>query len=160
MHSDEKTKQRLVEISAGVYVEHDVLNIVEKVKEYDPNLSIKYCEPYNAEPTDAPYKLVELCRDGAERVVFDIWTLDGSILDRLYDADTQKNNVFVDMEGKNLIVRERENQRYKETLALAHDVTVSMLKSGKHKWTYKDEITGRVTTFDDREKGPAKVKHG
>lgn len=159
MSVDEKTKQRLIEIAAGVYVERDVLNVVEKVKEYDPNLSIKYCEPYNALPTDAPYKLVERCRDGIERVVFDIWELNGSILDRLLDADTMKHNVFVDMEGHNLIVRERENQRYKETLELAHDVTVSMLKSPKHKWSYKDEITGNVTTFDDREKGPAQVKH-
>jgi len=156
--TEEQTKQRLVEIAQGVYVERDVLNIVEKVKEYDENLSIKFCEPSLSDPGDAPYKLVERCRDGMERVVFDIWELNGSILDRLYDADTQKNDILLSIDGKNLIAKKKEDQRYKEAIELAHDVTVSMLKSNKHKWTYKDNITGNIVTFDDRNKGPMKVE--
>lgn len=157
MKTDDKTKQRLVELSAGVYVTRDVLNVVEKVKEYDENLSIKFCEPSMAEPGDAPYKLVEKCRDGIERVAFDIWELDERVLERIWAADNQKHDVFMDLEGRNLIAKKKETQRYKESIAAAHDVVVSMLKSGKHKWTYKDEITGRTTTFDDRNKGPMQV---
>lgn len=152
MIKEHETKQRLVELSQGVYVERDVLNIAEKIKEYDDNLRLKFCQPTLANPTDAPYKLVEVCRDGMERVVFDIWTLDGSILDRLRDADTRKNDILLSMDGKNLLARKEENYRYRESLELAHDVTVSMLKSNKHKWSYKDELTDRTITFDDREK--------
>lgn len=158
MSTDSRTKKRLVELSAGVYVERDVLSIAERVKEYDENLSIKFCEPSLANPTDAPYKLVERCKDGVERVVFDIWELNASILDRLYDADTQKNNILLSIDGKNLIAQKAQQRRYEEHLELAHDVTVSMLKSNKHKWTYKDNLTGKTITFDDRVDGYYKVK--
>lgn len=150
-------KARLIEVSDGVYVEKHVHSIVERVMEYDPNLRIKACHPGLANATDPPYKLVEVCRDGLERVVFPIWDLNESILERIYNADNMKNNVFVDMEGKNLIVRERENQRYKESIDEANDIVVHYLRNPKTRWTVKDTETGNLITLDDTPGTPVKV---
>lgn len=139
-------------MAEGVYVERDVLNIAEKVYEYDSNLKIKACNPSLADFDSAPYILVEKCKDGVERIVFNIWDLNETVLERLYASDTQKNNILVDLDGNNLIVREQQNQRFKEAIGESHDVLTSMLKSNKHKWTYKDSVTGNLVTFDDREK--------
>jgi hypothetical protein len=145
-------KGKLVELAAGVYVERDVLNIVEKIKEYDENLTVKFCNPSLADPGDAPYKLVERCKDGLERVAFDIWELNELVLERIYAADNQRHDILLDLDGRNLLAAKEQKQRYREKMDEANDIIVSMLKSPKHKWTYKDETTGRVTTFDDREK--------
>lgn len=142
----------MIELSRGVYVDRDVLNISEKVQEYDEKLRIKYCEPSLAEPGDPPWKLVEICRDGIERVVFDIWDLNDTVLERIHAADTAKGDILHLVDGTNHRVRQQSTQRYEEKMDEANDIITSMLKSPKHKWTHKDSETGRIVTFDDREK--------
>jgi hypothetical protein len=152
-------KGRLIEMSEGVYVEADVLRIVEKVQEYDPNLRIKYVNG-NANVADSPYALFELCPDGIERKVFDIWVLDDRVLERLEAADNQRHNILVDLDGRNLLVKQARERRYKEKMMENHDIFASVLRSPKGTYSFPVENpdgTKKIVTVDDS--GPAKVKH-
>jgi hypothetical protein len=99
--------KRLIEMADGSYVEEDVLNVVEKVRAYDPNLRVKYVDPALADPEDPPYKILELCPDGIERVVFGVWVLNELVLERLYAADNARRNVLFDVQGKNLLAKKQ-----------------------------------------------------
>lgn len=140
-------KGRLVEMSAGVYVESDVLNVVEKIKAYDPNLRVKYLAQHG-QVTDAPYALFELCKDGVERLVFNIWTLDNTVLERVRAADNAVNNVLHVVDANNASVKHQLNQRFQEKLAEGSDIVVSYLKSPKGRWTFSSE-SGKLVQLDD-----------
>ena len=148
------TKGRLLEMANGSYVEADVFRIVEKVREYDSNLRVKYIDPSQSDLTDAPYAIFEVCKDGLERLVFSVWELDDRVLERLEAADNNRHNVLVDMNGHNLRVKEAQNQRYKEKMLEAHDIFRHVLASPKG--TYSFPAEGKIVTIDDS--GPAKVK--
>jgi hypothetical protein len=145
---DPVTKKRLVEIAEGVYVEADVMGIVARIQEYDPNLKVKFLG-HGGDAGDAPYKLVELCPDGLERVVFDIWELDNRILDRIMAADNARGLVIEGVEKANAKARIDMTRRYRESMDEANDIVKTFLKSKtKSKWTVKDG--DRLVTIEDR----------
>lgn len=144
---DSKTKSRLVEIADGMYVERDVLGVVQAVQEYDENLRIKIA--VDPGPGDPPYKLVEHCRDGIERVVFDLWELDARVLERVRAADNARGSVLQTVDGKNIDFKRVMLQRYRETIDEAHDIVKTFMRSrSKSKWTVKDG--DRLVTIEDR----------
>lgn len=154
----EEEKHSLVKLSEGVYVERDVLGVAEAIREYDENLRLKFITPENAGPTDAPYMITEKCPDGIERPVMRIWELNGSILERLYDADNKKRNVLQDLDGHNLSVEKENQRRYREEMDEAKDMMLHLLKSPKGRYSMTDQKTGNKLTFDDQEGIPAKIE--
>lgn len=143
-----EAKRRMIELADGSQVEADVYNVVEKIRNYDPNLRVKYLNMASG-LHEAPYALFELCPDGIERKVFDIWELDDRVLDRLVAADTLKHNVLARMDANNALVRNDRENRYKERIAEAHDITATFLKSDKQNaWTFKNE-DGKTVTIKD-----------
>lgn len=127
--------QRLVELAAGVYVDRDVLDIVERIREYDPNLRIKYLDPdRGGEFDDPPYKIMELCPDGHERLVFGVWCLDASVLERLYLADTQRHDILAGIAKNNARAQAELQRRYEEERDEAREMTEAIIRT--HKDTY------------------------
>jgi hypothetical protein len=157
---DTEVKKKLVELAEGVYVESDVLNVVEKIRAYDPNLRVKYCDPARSAIGDAPYKIVEVCPDGFERVVFDVWVLDETVLERLHAADNQKHDILSRLDGANLFAKRNEARRYEEQKLEAKDIVSSYLSSPKGRWSFRDSVTGKTVEIDDQEKRSYRVvKH-
>jgi len=134
-----ETEGRLRELAEGVLVENDVFDIANRVAEYDPNLKIQYCDPEQAGPGDAPYRLMELCRDGLWRKVMDIWTLDATVLERIYAADTQKRDILLGIDKQNLVAKQDQQRRYKEMMEEAGDIMKHVLRSSKSTYTIKDK---------------------
>lgn len=132
----------------GNVVERDVYNIVQKIREYDPNLIVQYCERPD-DISDAPYRIVELCKDGFRRVLFSVWTLDDRVIERIAAADTNVFNVGERLEKHNAVIRDDQQRRYRERTAQVQDYMVSMLKSPKGRWSFKDEETGKLIEVDD-----------
>lgn len=124
----------------GQLVERDVLGIVKKIQEYDPNLKVQYLESASS-VGEAPYRIVETCRDGIERLVFSVWVLDESVLQRLFAADNQRWNVLSNLEQNNNKVREQQNRRFKEeALGSAREVTNAVLSSPKSTYTVPEDV--------------------
>lgn len=134
----------LVPVGDGNWVEHDTLRVVEKVQEYDPSLKIQFLE--RVESLDqAPYRLVELCKDGQWRTVFDIWQLDDRVLDRIVAIDTMrvdvekeivKNNAGVKLAAERSRVDLRDHQK---------DLVKSIITSPKDNYTAP--VDGKIVKF-------------
>lgn len=129
MNREARRKAGLVDVG-GVLVERDALHIAERVHEYDSNLHVQYLEQSDslAEP---PFRIVEKCRDGLERVVFTFWELNGQVLERLYAADTHIQDIDAIVTGKNVEARCNMKQRFQERLDASHELAASVLKSQK-----------------------------
>lgn len=148
-------KARLVELSAGVYIEEDTLRIIEKIHDYDDNLVVKYLDPGQANFTDAPYAIFEKCKDGMERLVFSVWKLDDRVIERIYAADNQRHNIVAAIENNNAAMKDLQNRRFEDKIAESHDVMASVLNSPKG--TYSFPVgNDKIIKVDDS--GPPKVK--
>lgn len=131
-------QQRLVEFAAGVYIERDVLRVVDAIRDYDPQLRVKYLDPdQGGDLTDPPYKIMELCPDGFERLVFAVWQLDGRVMERLYAADTQKHDIVGGIVANNAALREKEKRRFREEeLAEAREMTAAVIRSPRDTYRF------------------------
>lgn len=130
--------KRLVELAEGVLVEDDVLRIVERIREYDPNLVIQYC----ARPdsiADAPYRIMELCPDGHKRLVFSVWQLDNTVMERIYNADNQRHNTLLLLDKANEKARRENRRRYDEEREQAKDIVAHVFASPKNTYSFTDE---------------------
>ncbi len=150
--------QKLVEVAQGQFVEQDVLNIVEKIREYDPNLCVQYLDPdVYSSLTDAPYRIMELCPDGNLRLVFSVWQLDERVLEKLYASDTFRHNILAELDKSNAKVKEAEQRRYREEMEEGMDIAKHVLKSPKNSYTFIEK--GKKVTVDSH--APSKVElHG
>lgn len=153
----QEEKERLVQIATGVFVERDVLGIVQRILEYDPNLRVKYVNPEEASISDAPYMITELCPDGLERVVLRVNQLDERVMERLYAADNVKNNVLVSVDGHNNLIELENQRRFREEKDEANDIVSHYLSSRKGRWSFRDPKTNKHITLDDQEGIPANV---
>lgn len=132
----------------GVQVELDVLRIAEAIHEYDPNLRVQYLEQAGS-LGDPPFRVIERCRDGVERVAFLAWELDGRLLERIMEADCAKRDLDAIMTKKNRAAKDELNRRYREQLDEAHEISRSILRSRKSKYTVRMPDTGELITFTE-----------
>lgn len=149
---DDHSRERLIQLASGEWVERDVLNIAEKLKEYDENLRLQYLDPSNPEAQvgDPPWRIVEMCRDGLPRVVMTAWELDERILERIYAADTSRRDLLAVIDGHNQRLHAERVRRYEEEKAQDIDIIESYLKSPKGRWSFENpRVPGRIVTLDD-----------
>lgn len=148
---DRETAQRLIDLGRGVRVESDVLGVVEEIRKRWPVLDVQFLDPERfGDLTDAPYRIIEHCADGFDRVVFTTWTLDKSILDRIWAADNLRGSVLERVDANNTFVRAGERQRFKERLAEAADLAKHVLKNPKTSYSFKNTEGEFVKVEDDR----------
>lgn len=155
--ADATVKEHFVRLASGEQVERDVLNIAMKIREYDPNLKLKYCPPEAAEIDDAPYLITEMCQDGLERFVMWVWELDDRVLERIRAADNVQNNVLLAADGKNEHFRLDQQRRFKAELEESADLVQTYLKAPGTRFTFKNKEGDKIT-LDSQEGIPAKVK--
>lgn len=153
---DSKTRQRLIEMADGSLVEHDVLNVVDKIREYDSSLRLKYAQVANI--GDPPYKLFEMCNDGVERLIMNIWELDERVIERIRAADNARGNVLLDIDLNNLNIENENHRRFREEMDEAKDMVEHYLKSSKSRYSMRDSLTGTKITIDDQHGIPAKIE--
>lgn len=146
-HVSDDVQKRLVELAGGVLVEEDVLGIVERIRQYDSNLTVQYCDPNKVEFSDAPYRIMETCPDGFRRVVMEVWKLDARVLERLYAADTHINNVLSDLDKANQKAKGQDQRRYRDEVAAISDMVKGVLKSPKDTYTATNPVTEEKHKF-------------
>lgn len=136
-------------MAPGAWIEQDLLGIIEKVQNYDPNLRVQFLDPSRSDsPGDAPYRIVELCPDGLPRVVFSVWELNDLVLERLYAADTQKQDILANLSRHNDNVRARAQRRYDDVMGEAKELVEDILRSPKSTYTVRDPFTGEIKKFE------------
>lgn len=148
---DTETGKRLVELGRGVQVERDVLGVVEEIRRLWPVLDVQFLDPGRFEElTDAPYRVIEKCKDGFDRVVLTAWTLDKSILERIWAADNLRGSVLDRIDANNNHLRDGEKQRFKERLAEAADLAQHILNNPKTSYSFRNTEGERLVLEDDK----------
>ncbi len=122
----------------GQLVERDALHIAEQVAEYDPDLFVQFLSECDA-LDQPPFRVVEHCRDGVDRVVLTAWELDGRYLQRIHMADNAAHDIDKYLTDANTKAKAAQKAAAKEDMAEAYDVAQTILKSPKQSYTVKDE---------------------
>lgn len=136
--------ETFIQLEDGTLVERDALNIAEKIKDYDPNLSLQYLE--QAESLDQPpFRVIEHCKDGIDRVVFSAWVLDDRIIERIYAADTQKFDIDKRITDTNAKAKVESKRRYEDKWKEAKEMVHSIIASPKDTYTVK--IDDKIIKF-------------
>ena len=152
--TEEYGKKRLIELSNGIIVEEDVLGIVKRIQQYDPNLTIQYCDPDKSEVYDAPYRIMEQCPDGIQRMVMEVWELDERVIQRLFASDTQRHNVLEGVDNRNAMVMAGIRQRYRDENAALSELVRDILNTPKDTYKATNPVTGEKHTFRATKQSP------
>jgi hypothetical protein len=132
-------RDRLIQLSDGMLIEEDTLKIVERIHEYDANLSVRYLNPAVRDSVgDAPYAIFERCTDGLDRLVFAVWQLDNTVLERIWQADSTKHDILKRMTDSNMKIDNNSRRKYQEEREEAHDITSHILNSPKGQYSIKN----------------------
>lgn len=157
MWNELQNSNNTVRLDESTVVERDVLNIIQRVMEYDPNLKVQYLERA-ASAGDAPWRIIERCRDGEYRVIFYAWQMDERVLERIRSADCFSVDVMSGMESNNASLRQLEGRRFQEQMDEAKDIVEHILNSSKGRYTFKNP-DGELVTIDDDPKPSWKVEN-
>jgi len=136
----------------GVLVRNDVLNIVDKIRAYDDRLDVQFLDPERfPEWGDAPYRIVEKCKDGFTRVVFSVWELNDTVLDRIRMADMASTDVLARLDANNAAVKMNANRRFREqVLGEAKDMLIHAMANPKTSYKLHNDQGDLVTIQDDK----------
>lgn len=126
-------KQKMV-IAEGMLVEQDALRIAQRIKEYDPNLTLQFLESADS-VSEPPFRVIEHCKDGLDRVAFTAWTLDERLLQRIYAGDNTKHDIDALMTKQNAAAKKAEEAKAKEAIDEAGDMVKSIIKSPRTRYT-------------------------
>lgn len=145
---DDDVARKLTDLGGGVLVEQDVLNVVEKLRAYDPNIVVTMLDPARADSlSDTPYMIMEECPDGLRRPIMGVWALDDSVVERVIACDRHRFDVLRQLDANNMAARLQEQRRYDEEVSALSDMVQGVLKSPKDTYTAKNPVTGEDHTF-------------
>lgn len=134
----------------GQVVEKDALRVAEALKQYDPNLEVICRDPSQSEVNEAPFIICEYV-GGVFKRIFETWTLDDRVLDRIKMADSQKFDILTDLIKSNEVNYQRRQQRFRDILDEKKDLVSHVAAMKRNKYSFKDQQTGeKVTMFQDR----------
>lgn len=123
-----------------VTVEDDVAHVVGEIRRLWSELDVQYIE--RAEIGDAPYRIIERCKDNVIRVVMPVWVLNNEVLDILHQADSHKHDVLQIITKKNEDIRKAAASREQDWRTAARDVLASRAKSRLGRWSFPDVRPG------------------
>ncbi len=133
----------------GVLVQGDALRIAERIHEYDSNLTLQYLE--DAERANQPpFRVIEHCKDGVDRVAFTAWVLDERLLQRVYHGDNARHDLDRILTEANRRAKDRQKQQFRDSLAEANDITQHVIKSPRVRYTVRlnDKYGNRKVRFE------------
>lgn len=141
-------QEHLIALQDGVLVERDVLNIVEKIHDYDPSLQVRYLDPNRAGAVlDAPYQIIEHCPDGIDRVVCAVWELDERVYERIVAGDTLRNDVQQMIDKANERARKAVKDKDVAEREALQEMVADVVKSPKDTYTATNPVTEEKHKF-------------
>lgn len=120
----------------GVLVEGDALHIAERIHEYDPNLTLQYLEQA-ANVNEPPFRVIEHCRDGVDRVAFTAWELDERLLQRIYAGDNARHDLDRIITEANRKAKDAQKAKQRDSRLEAQDITQHVIKSPRVRYSVK-----------------------
>lgn len=132
-----------------VEVPEDLFRIRDEIEDRWPNLWVTYLNPDHATSSarlgpclgDPPFQIWERTKTGPQ-LVFSVWKLDQSVIDRLHLMNGANVDVFAEVEKNNAALRRKAQQEAEESFAEGSDQARSALShfaKGKIEFKYTNE---------------------
>lgn len=133
-----------------VEIDDDLLGIIEEIRYRWPALRVVTLDmDAHHDIFDAPFRILELCHDGVERKVMDVWKMDRTVIDKLHQmATVDLDKLVADQNAKATKVRD---DKFKEALGAANDVVAHALHHPGTSYSFKDS-EGDLVTISDSDK--------
>jgi hypothetical protein len=136
-----------------VEIDDDLLGIVDEIHRLWPTLRVVYLDPeQHHDVCDAPFRIIELCHDGVERKVMDVWQLDRRVIDKLHQMDSVDLDKLV--ADENAKAKRLQQEKFKEAIAAANDVVAHALHDPRTTYSFRNS-KGDLVKLDDS--GPTKI---
>jgi hypothetical protein len=136
----------------GMIVERDALAIAERLKEYDPNLELMCLDSDMNfhDLSDAPF--VVCCRrpDGSLYKIFEAWSLDERVIERVAMADGSRTNLLDKLASLEQAKQKEVQDRYQEKHLENTDKFTHALRSPKHTYTLHNSEEELVRIHSDK----------
>lgn len=133
-----------IPLSDGSWVSEKVNRIIELVREYDPRLDVAWIPRDKRAASDPAFAILEHTADGRQHVVFyvqDESGMDGSVLERLYQTDAQKQgNLLSVIDARNAAVKAIAKKKYEDEMAERHDIAASIIRSPKARYRHNGKV--------------------
>lgn len=136
----------------GVTFESDLLGVIGEIQSRWPELRVQFIDPAKAEPGDAPWRIVEDCKDGFTRMVMSVWELDKRVIDRLFAADMHNPDFLKNLDDINAAVRKDQQRRFRDEMDEVKEIVKFVAESPKGRVT-APTADGGVFLFDDTSPG-------
>lgn len=134
----------------GQVVERDALHIAERIKEYDENLEVICIDPAHSDLNDAPFIICERRPDGSLNRIFECWTLDNTVLERIALADQYKFDASARLESLQSIQNKLKADRYKDKQEEMADILASAIKNRTSTFKVHNSEGELVKIHEDR----------
>lgn len=143
--NDKVNTERVRDIYGNQYeIETDVLNVYEEIRDRFPELKIKYLPPESGfSVDDPPYIIVDVER---EHIVLRAWTLDRSIIEKLYQMQDADINKAVDL--ANQAARKELAKQFEEARAEPRDIVKHAISSPKGTYSFVNSEGDKVVISD------------
>ena len=144
------TAEDLVQIAPNISVQKNVLAVIERIRNYDPNLDVMYLDPsrFDTTPFDAPWVVVERCNDGKTRLVLSVWEMNDLVFQRVAAADTWNIDVQAKLDKVNEAARKEIERKRLESFGDAKDLLVHAMRAPTS-YKFKNHNNELVTLEDD-----------
>jgi hypothetical protein len=119
----------------GSFISARVSRIVELIREYDPNLEVKWIPEKMRRPDEPAFMITERLRDGREVVAFYVQSeadFNEAVLARIYEGDNSKHDVQKRVDAQNAAVNRIREAKQAEEVAQYADLMRSMITTKKH----------------------------
>lgn len=146
------TKDRVYNID-GTLVHEDVYRVAREIElRYNGQVKVQYLNPDALiELGDYPYRIVEKMPDGGYKLIFGVWQLDNTVLDRLEMLDNWRGGKFLD----ELVAKEEKDKKHRRgayqdwSQNQAQPLVASILGSRKSTYKWKTEEGKWVKVYKD-----------
>lgn len=126
----------------GEFISAKVSRIVELIREYDPNLEVKWIPEKMRRPDEPAFMITERLRDGREVVAFYVQSeaeFNENVLARVYAGDNSKNDVQARVDAQNAAANRVREARAREEREQYYDLMGSVIKSKKHTYRHNGQ---------------------
>ena len=136
----------------GMIVERDALMIAEAIRDYDENLVVLCVDPNHVSGiSEEPFVIAERDDAGVLHPVLRAWTLDQSVLDRIWLADNKKFNTIDTLIDIGATSRRMKPRADTKNFEKKRKILLPMLLVLGLSTAVRDSNTGDLITFyDDR----------
>ena len=133
----------MVPAEDGHWINEKFAYISEIIHDFDHRLQLVWIPPENRTAFDTkPYGVIHTADNGLQKMVMYLREdeMDERVLQKLFLADTEKNDVLANLEAEELARTVMRNKEKMEQAAARQDFIKSVVKSPLHSFRHKGRI--------------------